>query len=171
MRHFLDTVESHVRSLRTLGVASESYGYLLSSVIMAKLPPDIRLVVSWEVKEEEWQLDPLLKLVEREVKARERSTASSIPVSNTTPKPPPRFPPTSAFIAGSSSAPSCVYCQDSHTSLSCKKVVGAEPRRAIVKSAGRCFVCLRKNHLGRNCRSDSRCHNCQGRHHMSICFR
>ena len=130
----------------------------------------ICLIVSQEVKEE-WQLDPLLKLVEREVKARERSTASSIPVSNTTPKPPPRFPPTSAFIAGSSSAPSCVYCQDSHTSLSCKKVVGAEPRRAILKSAGRCFVCLRKNHLGRNCRSDSKCHNCQGRHHTSICFR
>ena len=93
MRHFLDTVESQVRSLRTLGVASESYGCLLSSVIMAKLPPDIRLIVSREVKEEEWQLDPLLKLVEREVKARERSTASSIPVSNTTPKTPPRFPP------------------------------------------------------------------------------
>ena len=40
---------------------------LLSSVIMAKLPPDIRLIVSREVKKE-WQLDPLLKLVEREVK-------------------------------------------------------------------------------------------------------
>ena len=60
---------------------------------MAKLPPDIRLIVSREVKEEEWQLDPLLKLVEREVKARERSAANSIPDSNATPKPHPGFHP------------------------------------------------------------------------------
>ena len=41
----------------------------------------ICLIVSQEVKEER-QLDPLLKLVEREVKARERSAANSIPDSN-----------------------------------------------------------------------------------------
>ena len=32
----------------------------------------------------------------------------------------------------------------------------------------RCYICMRKNHLSRNCRVSSNCRVCQGRHHMSI---
>ena len=44
-----DLVESQVRGLRSLGVASESYGSLLSSVLISKLPQELRLIVSREV--------------------------------------------------------------------------------------------------------------------------
>ena len=30
-------------------------------------------------------------------------------------------------------------------------------------------MCLRKDHISRNCPSKSRCHNCNGKHHVSIC--
>ena len=33
----------------------------------------------------------------------------------------------------------------------------------------RCFVCLRKGHIARQCNSRSRCPHCSGRHHGSIC--
>lgn len=30
-------------------------------------------------------------------------------------------------------------------------------------------MCVRKDHISRNCTSKSKCHNCGGRHHVSIC--
>ena len=38
-------VESHVRSLQSLGVPSSSFGAMLASVIMNKLPHELRLAV------------------------------------------------------------------------------------------------------------------------------
>lgn len=39
------------------------------------------------------------------------------------------------------------------------------------QSSGRCFNCLRRNYLSRNCRSMSKCKHCNGRHHTAICER
>ena len=44
-----------------------------------------------------------------------------------------------------------------------------QKRKEILRNSGCCFICIRKNHLSRNCRSRSRCSKCQGRHHSSIC--
>ena len=43
LRHLYDAVESHVRDLRALGVPTESYGGMLTSIIMSKLPAEINL--------------------------------------------------------------------------------------------------------------------------------
>jgi len=50
LRHLHDTIESQIRGLRSLGIPATSYGSLLSSVLMTKLP---RLIVSREVQDEE----------------------------------------------------------------------------------------------------------------------
>ena len=42
LRKFYDDVESHVRSLSTLGIKIENYGSLVSSVILEKLPLEIK---------------------------------------------------------------------------------------------------------------------------------
>ena len=44
LRRLYDDVESHIRSLKSLGVASDSYGALLSPVLLNKLPPELRLI-------------------------------------------------------------------------------------------------------------------------------
>lgn len=36
-------------------------------------------------------------------------------------------------------------------------------------SSGRCFNCLRRNHLSRDCRASGKCLQCRRRHHTSIC--
>ena len=77
LRHLYDLVESQVRGLKSLGVEPSSYGSLLSSVLLQKLPPELRLIVSREVSESDWNLDKLLKQLEREIKARERATMST----------------------------------------------------------------------------------------------
>ena len=82
-----------------------------------------------------------------------------------------KIPPTAlSLMAGASSVPpSCVYCSQAHSSGTCQTVSDPEGRKQILRTSERCFVCLRRNHLSRNCRSTGRCAKCRGRHHTSIC--
>ena len=57
LRHLFDTTETHIRGLKSLGVTANSYGSLLSSVLLKKLPADIRLLISRRVSEKDWSLD------------------------------------------------------------------------------------------------------------------
>ena len=66
LRHLYNLVETQVRGLRALGVPSDSYGNLLSSVLMNKLPQELRLIVSREITDGELNLDALMKVVERD---------------------------------------------------------------------------------------------------------
>ena len=87
-------------------------------------------------------------------------------------KKPPKSPSTAtaaALVSGSADVkPACYFCGQSHYSNECGVVTSIE-RRRILRGNGRCFVCLRKGHIVQNCRSKSRCNNCSGRHHSSLC--
>ena len=167
LRHLYDVVEAHIRGLKALGVSSESYGNLLTSVLMNKLPSDLRLIVSRRVTESEWDLDMLMKLMEEEINARERAGISSVQL----PRRPTRDPPTAAALMSSDTRPTCSFCEHPHPSSLCKIVTNPEARKQILRRTGRCFVCLRKNHISRQCRSSLKCLDCNGRHHSSICPR
>ena len=65
----------------------------------------------------------------------------------------------------------CSYCQQAHFSGECNTVTSPDERKQILRRLGRCFICLKKFHVSKNCRSLSRCHKCGGKHHTSICFR
>ena len=43
-----------MRSLKSLGLPSNSYGNLLSSIIINKLPHELRLVVGREIEDQDW---------------------------------------------------------------------------------------------------------------------
>ena len=73
LRRWYDQVEFQVRSLKSLEVPLDSYGNLLSSLFMNRLPQELRLIVSREVGEAEWRIDEIMNIVEREVSARERA--------------------------------------------------------------------------------------------------
>ena len=72
-----DTLESNVRNLKSLRVPRESYGGLLSSILMIKLPQEFRLVITREVGDDDWQLDQLLTIFKRELETRERAGGSA----------------------------------------------------------------------------------------------
>ena len=59
--------------IKSLGIPSNSYGSLLSSIIMNKLPQELRLIISREIKDQDWQLDNIMHSLEDELKARERA--------------------------------------------------------------------------------------------------
>ena len=65
---------------------------------------------------------------------------------------------------------SCVFCNDkSHKSFQCKQVVSREDRVEVLKRERRCFNCTRTGHTVGDCKSRSRCFDCRGKHHSSIC--
>ena len=116
-----------------------------------------------------------MKIVEEELTARERTT-SSAPTTTTfsrrgQDKDKSRPTATSLFAGAQSQAPApaCCYCQNPHPSIDCSTVPSASARRQVLRTSGRCFNCLRKGHLGRDCRSANRCRKCKKKHHSSIC--
>ena len=139
-------LEANIRGLKSLGVDSKTYGSPLSSVLLSKLPSDMRLIASREIPEKDWMLDALLGIMEREVVARERVGGSQARTSEKS------VPTASTLIAGSNpSSPTCCYCQQGHSSNNCKSVTDIEERRKILRRTGRCYVCLRRGHVSHSC--------------------
>ena len=71
LRKLHDTVEVNVRGLRALGIPAESYGSIFTSVLVNKLPQEIRLIVSREMSSEK----RVMAMFEQEIIARERASA------------------------------------------------------------------------------------------------
>ena len=169
LRRLYDQSEANIRSLKALGVEPESYRAMLSLVLLNKLPPDLCLIVSCKISADDLDMDSLLKTFEQELTARERSAGS-------TSQPPCRIhsqghSSTSAIVASVPGSPVCAFCQNSHSSTECSSVPDTNDCKKILQNSGRCFNCLQKNHLSRNCRSTSKCKHCEGKHHTSICER
>ena len=178
LRRLYDATESNIRSLKSLGVRTESYGSMLVSVLPNKLPPELRLIISRKMSSgAETDIDELLKLFEEELVARERASSSSTSRDQGR-RSSGRVPHSTLFSGARETGPresvnptslSCCYCQQQHSSKDCTSVTGVRERKQMLQSGGRCFNCLRKGHIRRTCRSTSKCLQCRGRHHTSIC--
>ena len=77
IRQLYDSIETHIRSLRNLGIDSSSYGSLLVPLILSKIPEEIRLIVARNIEKNEWNIDKLLCTFKLELEARERDVAHS----------------------------------------------------------------------------------------------
>ena len=168
LRHLYDHVESHVRSLKSLGVTYENYGSLLASVLMNKLPQELKLIISRK-REEDWNLDSsILGEMEKEIEARERARPSNVNpirekrITNEHP---------TALTLLSGAVNRCCYCSQAHSSDVCTTVTEGEARKKILKKSGRCFVCLKRGHISKECRSKYKCSKCGNRHHVTICYK
>ena len=77
LRGFYDYVTIQIRSLESLGIEANSFDSLLLPLLLAKLPENLKLKLASRCKEEEWQLTHLLKVMEDEIKAREKCDVGS----------------------------------------------------------------------------------------------
>ena len=77
LRTFYDQINSHVRSLSTLGVVSEHYGPRLSSIILEKRPPEIKLLITRNMNKGIWDLTQMLGIFNQELKERETCLSSA----------------------------------------------------------------------------------------------
>ena len=180
VRFLFDKVQSHVRALEALDVPKETYSQLLVPMLTKKIPHSLMIDMSKQMKKKTWDLEALLNILQEELEARERLTPeakfSSEPNSQLR-----RFPAQSKKNMSTASAlfvsekrkslVSCTYCKQSHNSHNCQVFKTPQLRKDFLRRDGRCFVCLRKGHLGKACYSNSKCLDYSGRHHVSICDR
>ena len=169
LRRLYDTTESHLCSLKSLGVELTSYGAMFSPVLLTKLPPELCLIVSRKISSTHLNMDNLLKTFEEELVARGRASGSKTfypqPCRN---QERGQHQSSALLMKTQEAGPSCCYCQQSHSLIDYTAMININTRKQMLKSNGRCFNCLRKGHIGCNCRS-SKCRRCSRCHHTSIC--
>ena len=160
LRHWFDTVISHIQSLQSLKVQSVTYASTFSPTLLTKSPQELWLIVSRSLPSDQWDLNVMLQAIEKELNAWEQSgvTEARQPQQQT-----------AAALISASSQPVCCYCSHSHKSANCEFVVHIGAKKQSLKRAGHCFICLKKGHLSWECRLTGRCKLCKGRHHPSIC--
>ena len=100
--------------------------------------------------EDKWELDAVMKIVERKIDARERAAATSCPSG----KKQCRELPMAATLMSTDSSPSCAYCdQAHHHSSQCRAVTDVKLRKGMLMKAERCFLCMKKGNLSKTCRA------------------
>jgi hypothetical protein len=142
---------------------------------MSKLPSDVRIQIARNTTKDVWDIRELLDVIQKEVEARE--VCENIKTHSDNPNKKPNVPvprglgSASALLASGSGVTNqfsirCAFCQKPHYSASCEDVCDVNKRKEILKRDGRCFVCLRKGHITKQC--DKRCRKSQGLHHQLI---
>ena len=180
IRQIYDQVEIHVRGLQAQGVDSAQYGKLLIPIMMAKIPEDLRLILSRQFCGDNWNLDELLRAFKTELEARERCASSSVGTSSRTNQVHSSLSkwkgeeaernPTAAALASFNRKINCTYCHKSHPSVRCNVITDVKAKKSLLLKQGRCFICLKKSHIAPDCQSTTRCFKCQGQnHHASVC--
>ena len=179
IREVYDNIEVHVRNLSSLNIDISQYGPVLVSLIMSKLPEEIRLFISRLMpNNEQWDVGVLLENLKREIDSREMcqrmsagaSTSASASGEVNYERVVDEQFTASALHTGIQNI-SCVYCRRNHPSAKCNVVTDIQARKAIIRNKAKCFLCLRSGHVARRCTSRSKCWKCKGRHHISICDR
>ena len=120
LRQLYDNTDSHVHSLKSLGIEAASYGAFLSLILLAKLPPELKLIVSRKVSDSNLDMDALLSTFEGKLTARER--ANPAPFRRGQEK--SHHTAFTLFFGFRESRgdPQCCYCQKSHSSTGCTSV-------------------------------------------------
>ena len=137
-------METHIRGLRSPEIPPSSYGSLLSSILINKVPEDLRLVVSRRVTDSDWDLNSLMNVIVEEIDARERAVTVLTPLRRQG-----RDIPTAAVLMTSDTTQGCSYCCQNHPSSTCKVVTDVGLQKLILHKSRRCSVCLRKYHIGK----------------------
>lgn len=173
-----DDIQTNVRSLQNLGVGGDTYGVILTPLILHQLPPNIRLEWARVGEDHEGDLEFLLKFLYDEIRRRERSQAfgsgttssrSDKPLSTSTVYA-ERKSTNSALLAPGAKPISCAFCRDKHYSDKCPNIkdLDFDNRKNKIKELGLCFRCLNK-HLAKDC--NKTCFYCKGNHHAVLCQR
>ena len=164
-----------MRALPALNQPPESYGALLTSVILNKLAPETKTNMARDHYDSQWTIDELLTSIQREIRifeAGQQSTHRHNSHTNSTPTTGSFHTATNhnrgASHEKSKKNSSCIFCKGPHKPGSCNTITCHKERLAIVKSAGLCFNCLARHKVSQ-CTSRFTCKECHRKHHTSLC--
>ena len=167
-------VESHYRGLVAIGVEKQMYSGIVVLSILEKLPDTLRLTITRGGEYLEWNLGDLLHVLLKEVELREDYSFTPQVHPNLKGYRRKKLPPqTNSFLMnnGSRTDGQCAFCLGEHPHEDCKRITNIEERKQLIRKFGRCYKCLDKGHLARDCTSKITCKNSKGNHHVSLCER
>ena len=175
LRELYDNIETNIRSLQVLDVDSHHYGPILVTMIMNMVPNDIHLIISRALPvSEQWEIDELLKILKKEVESREMCSFMSKSATNNRHEHTEKGDYTASTLTvgakyNENTGVSYTYCKRGHSSASCITITDLKARKTLLRNKAKCFVCHRSGHVANKCRTTYNCHQCKGRHHVSIC--
>ena len=178
LRKIYNSLETSVRNLTELNVEISSYGTLLISLILERIPSELKVIISRRFKDDVWDLLSLIEIFKEELFAMERIEA----IDNTE----NGFEGENLFTAQTLANHSyennrldkserekqvCVYCQSkNHISTRRVNVNNVETRKNILRSSSGCYLCLNKGHRIQHCKVKYACAKCSSkRHNFSVC--
>ena len=175
LRRFHDVIESHIRSLTSLGKSADTYSAMLVPFLLRKLPVDTIRNIARDHESSNWTIEELQEALLREIRIFETSnqtilTQRSKKFEEISSLPTASFH-TNVRVPASNPAqrPSCSYCKSSgHSSANCDAVGTQQARVEFVKQHNLCFNCL-GHHRVSHCPSKKRCRKCKKKHHTSLC--
>ena len=155
-----------------LGINSQEYGALLAPVIIERLPHQLNLIIGRNIKDKIWDLTKILSVINEELIARENCSiidergGKSYLFRKFHDENPALG---SALLANQRFKNKCVFFKGLHWSDKCEVISDPSARKEFLKSAKRCFLCLKEGHLSRNCQTKRTCYYRKGFHNSSVC--
>ena len=170
LRALYDKIECHHRGLVALSVDEATYSSIVVPALLERLPENVRLAMTRGEDFKNWTMEQLLERFLVELELREEA-AVVLPNDGRQAghgKRDKREFTNSALFAGWGKGV-CAFCRGNHNHEACQKVKDTNERKNIVRKYSRCFNCLDKGHLARNCMTKVVCHKCKGKHHTALC--
>ncbi|XP_046862763.1 uncharacterized protein LOC124456335 [Xenia sp. Carnegie-2017] len=175
LRHLCDSVEAHHRGLDALGVDSATYSSIVVPYVLNLIPESIRLLITRGENFHQWDMDDMLRALKCEVELREEhrvqreqrerhgdpEKSSNGARRNDT--------KTASALLTKSGPVRCAFCLGCHRHEECEKIKSIEERKNIIKKYGRCYICLEKGHMARDCDNNIKCSICKKNHHKALC--
>ena len=149
---------------------------MLIPLIMGKIPSEFRLMIRRKFEKGTWDINGLLETFRTELEVREHCEVVSTKSNqrdqghgsyNNRQRARPIS--AAALITTNKRQLTCTFCKQGHASSSCNIIPDIGARKNVLRREGRCFICLKRSHVARNCSANIKCHECVQRHHVSVC--
>jgi len=180
-----DRIETQLRALEMLGVATEKYAAMLFPLVESCLSEEV--LRAWQrhsctslvQQNSQTRLDSLMSFLKNEVENEERITMAiqGLGFGNNIRGTKPQkmeasshnknvVSTTADLVNCRPSKLACVFCERSHYSDACFKAqkMSIEEKRDIAHKKKCCFACLKVGHVKRRCRAVLKCILCEGKH-------
>ncbi|KAJ8914911.1 hypothetical protein NQ315_016065 [Exocentrus adspersus] len=178
-----DNIESHLRSLETLGINTDKCAAMLYPLVESCLPEDILRVWQRSTNYDskltlKLRLERLMEFLRNEVENEEKISLAKTSFGfyekrrNVDSHKDISIPTASGLISQNKTL-KCAFCKNSHVTSECQddrmKEMSLNEKRKILLNNGRCYLCLKFGHVARKCAVKLACSICKGRHATIMC--
>jgi len=161
LRQMYDFAKTKHQALEALGVEQDACAAIVVPSLLEKLPEQLQITITRGEDHHEWNPEQLLETLGHEVELCEEYN------KNTRHARSPRDDKRTTMYAGKET--NCAFCLGGHKHEECKKVKQVSERKRMLLKYGRCFNCIRKGHVPKDCKTVVNCKFCKGKHHSCLC--